>query len=119
MPPPATSPTAGALFSQRRGTGYKHDPLYNSLDPYSGPLGTGWTHSYDIAVKENSDGSVVLREGDGGRKLYTKTGSGYLSQPGDYSALAKNADNTFVITQADGSKYTFGADGKIHFHRRS
>ncbi|MEK6698133.1 MAG: DUF6531 domain-containing protein, partial [Nitrospirota bacterium] len=86
---------------------------YNSLDPYSGPLGTGWTHSYDIAVKENSDGSVVLREGDGGRKLYTKTGSGYLSQPGDYSALAKNADNTFVITQADGSKYTFGADGKI------
>src|SRR5574337_1203981 len=87
---------------------------YNSFDPYSGPLGIGWTHNYDIAVKENSDGSVVLRQGDGGRKLYIKSGTGYVSQPGDYSTLTKNAGGAFVITQKDGTKYNFiNQSGKI------
>jgi RHS repeat-associated protein len=102
------------LFSTK-GTGLTTNIAlyYNSRDSYIGPLGTGWVNSYDIALKENSNGSVVLRTGSGGKKLYMKSDSGYTSQPGDYSILTKNNDGTFVITQTDGTKYTFGTDGKI------
>ena len=86
---------------------------YNSLDSYRGPLGAGWTHNYDVEIGESSDGYAVLREGDGGRKVYTKSGTSYISQPGDYSVLTKTADNAFVITHKDGIKYIFSQDGKI------
>ncbi len=86
---------------------------YNSLDGYAGPLGTGWSHSYDIAVKQNGDGSVVLRKGNGGRKLYKLSNGAYVSQPGDTSVLTKAADGTFVLTHKDGTKYQFGQDGRI------
>ena len=86
---------------------------YNSLDPYAGPLGRGWMHNYDIGLKENSDGLIVLRKGDGGRRLYRKSGNGYRSQRGDYSVLSKNVDGTFVIINKDGSKYNFSTDGNI------
>ncbi|MBI4650812.1 RHS domain-containing protein [Candidatus Desantisbacteria bacterium] len=86
---------------------------YNSFIPYTGHLGRGWVYSYDIALKENSDGSIVLREGNGNRKLYTKNSSGYISMPGDHSVLTKNTDSTFVIAYVDGIQQNFSSDGKI------
>lgn len=86
---------------------------YGSLDGHNGPLGRGWSHSYDIFVTENTFGEVVLHEGNGSRKLYTPSGSGYLSQPGDTSILTRNADGTFTLTRKDGPRYSFRADGKI------
>lgn len=86
---------------------------YNSLYQYSGPLGTGWTHSYNIALKEYADGSVLYRDGSADRRLYTKSGNGYLSQVGDHSVLAKNSDAGFSITFTNGTKYSFGQDGRI------
>jgi len=68
-----------ALFSiPGPGPGLGLSLHYGSLDPCSGPLGIGWRHNYDIFVAENAFGEVVLHEGDGGRKLYTPSGSGYL-----------------------------------------
>ena len=87
---------------------------YNSLDPYDGPLGMGWIHNYDIAVEENESGSVVLRDGAGGYRLYTQSADRYASQPGDYSVLSKNADGAYTITYKDGLKHTFGTNGKIN-----
>ncbi len=86
---------------------------YNSLDSYNGPLGIGWTHNYNSAIGESSDGYVVLQEGDGGRNVYTKSGNGYISQSGDYSVLSRNTDGTFVVAQKDGTTYNFGTNGKI------
>jgi RHS repeat-associated protein len=86
---------------------------YNSLDPYTGPLGAGWVHNYDIAVEESEGGSVTLRDGAGGYKLYMQTSSGYTSQPGDYSVLSKDDEGVYTITHKDGLKYSFGADGRI------
>lgn len=87
--------------------------FYNSLNPYNGPLGPSWSHTYDISVTENADGSILLREGNGGKGRYTKSGSSYLAPPGDFSTLVKNADGTYVITYRDGHKYNFRSDGKI------
>jgi RHS repeat-associated protein len=89
------------------------DLYYNSIDPNNGPLGLSWSHSYDISLKENSDGSVLLKETSWGRKLYTLSNGSYISQPGDYSILVKNADNTFTLTRTEGTRYNFNSDGKI------
>lgn len=86
--------------------------FYKSLPFYNGPLGIGWSHTYDIFLVMNGDGSVVLQSG-GNKSFYTSSGSGYTSPPGDYSTLAKNADGTYVITYRDGHKYNFRTDGKI------
>lgn len=86
---------------------------YNSLESYNGSLGMGWIHNYDIAIGESSDGYVVLRQGDGGRKVYTNNGGSYTSQPGDYFILTKNADGSFTITNKDGLRYNFNTVGKI------
>jgi RHS repeat-associated protein len=86
---------------------------YDSLYHYSGPLGTGWTHSYDITLREYADGSVLFREGNGGRKIYIKSGEEYLSPTGDHSVLTKNFDGTFNISYSNGTRYSFGRDGKI------
>lgn len=86
---------------------------YNSLDPFNGSLGLGWSHDYDISVTENSDGSVLLKEGNWRRRLYTLSGGTYAAQPQDYSSLVKNSDNTFILTQKDGLKYTFNSEGTL------
>ncbi|MBI1920281.1 MAG: hypothetical protein HYS23_04275 [Geobacter sp.] len=86
---------------------------YNSLDPYAGSLGLGWSHGYDIFLKENADGSVVLHEGSGSRRLYTLANGAYVGQPGDYSTLAKNADGGFTLTAKDGARQLFADGGKL------
>lgn len=86
---------------------------YNSLDGHAGSLGTGWSHSYDIFLKTTANGSMLLHEGDGKRKLYTLTNGSYASQPGDQATLVKNADGTFTLTKREGTAYRFGTDGKI------
>jgi len=102
------------LFSTKGGALASGITLYyNSLDPHSASLSTGWSHSYDISLKQNSDGSVVLHEGNGKRKLYTFINGAYASRPGDYSALVKNADGTFTITEKDGTKSNFASSGLI------
>lgn len=85
---------------------------YNTIYGYNGPLGKGWGHTYDIWLKEYSDSSVLLRNGNE-RKLYTKTGSGYTWGQGDYSTLTKNPDGTFTFTHKDGLKYNFYGINKI------
>lgn len=86
---------------------------YNSSDPHNGPLGRGWGHTHDIGITAYSNGKVVLREGDGKRRLYTPNGSSYTSHAGDYSTLTKNTDSTLTITHKDGLKYNFNTDKKI------
>lgn len=87
---------------------------YYSQDPHSASLGTGWSHSYDISLKQNADGSIVLHEGNGKRKLYTFANGVYTSLPGDYNTLVKNADGTYTITRKDGTKSNFASGGSIN-----
>ncbi|MDO8446578.1 MAG: RHS repeat-associated core domain-containing protein [Deltaproteobacteria bacterium] len=84
---------------------------YTSQDSHNISLGMGWSHSYDITVKANSDGSVVFRDGNGKKKLYEYSNGVYTSQQGDYSTLTRNADST--ITHKEGTRYAFNAAGKI------
>lgn len=99
--------TKGAAFSTAI------ELFYNSIPSYNGPLGIGWSHTYDISLKVNTDGSIVLQDGIGSKSFFTKTGSSYISPPGDFSTLVKNGDNSYTISYRDGQKRNFQADGKI------
>lgn len=85
---------------------------YDSLDSRIGPLGGKWSHSYDIALMENGDGTATLREGNV-RSLFVMTNGVYVAETGDYSSLVKTADNTFTLTLKDGTRKLFDAGGRI------
>lgn len=103
------------LFSTKGGALTTSISLYyNSQDPRSASLGTGWSHSYDIFLKTNSDGSLMFHDGNGKRRLYTLSNGAYVSRPGDYTTLVKNTDGTFTITEKDGTRYNFSAAGSIN-----
>lgn len=101
------------LFSSRGGASSAGMSFYyNSLDPKKGSLGRSWSHNYDLSLKENSDGSVLISEPNWKYNYFTLSNGIYTSQPGNYATLAKNSDGTFTLTHKDGQIYTF-ANGKI------
>ncbi|MDD2736298.1 MAG: DUF6531 domain-containing protein, partial [Desulfuromonadaceae bacterium] len=101
------------LFSSRGGTLPASMTLYyNSLDHHNGSLGRGWSHNYDLSLKENSNGSVLINEGNWRHKYYSLANGVYTGRAGNSSTLARNADGSFTLTHKDGQVYTF-ANGKI------
>jgi RHS repeat-associated protein len=101
------------LFSSRGGSLPAALSLYyNSLDPEKGSLGRGWSHNYDLSLKENSNDSVLISEGNWRHKYYTLANGVYTGRTNNYSTLTKNSDGTFTLTHKDGQIYTF-ANGKI------
>ena len=101
------------LFSSRGGAMPASMTLYyNSLDPANGALGRGWSHNYDISLKENGDGSVLISEPNWKYDYFTFTNGDYTASPGNYSTLVKNSDVTFTLTFKDGLIFYF-ANGKI------
>jgi RHS repeat-associated protein/uncharacterized repeat protein (TIGR01451 family) len=86
---------------------------YNVLDTYAGPLGAGWTHSYNAFLSELASGAVIIKWGDGHAETFTPSGSSYISPPGIFSVLAKNADGTFTLKQKNQIQYRFSSTGRL------
>jgi RHS repeat-associated protein len=87
---------------------------YNSMDPYSGPLGRGWTHSYNVFLRINQANEVIYKQADGREVLFRPIGGGaYVAvTKGVFDTLTRNA-NGYVIVTADRIRLTFGTDGKL------
>ena len=49
---------------------------YNSLDPTDGPLGQGWTFSYNVTLTPGPDRTFMVRDGTGGQTQYRRDGDG-------------------------------------------
>ena len=88
---------------------------YNSLDSRIGPLGIGWTHDFNISIIANSDGSLYLRQGDGGMALVSLSGSVYYpdAKSGDTSTIVKNTDGSYTRTTKYGKVYNFNSSGQL------
>jgi len=86
---------------------------YNSLSSQNDILGMGWTHTYNLRLAVNNDGSYTLTEGDGAKTvLYSK--DGYFSpQNWNFPALIVNPNGTFTVQHKDGITYSFDQDKKI------
>jgi RHS repeat-associated protein len=87
---------------------------YNSLDPYSGPLGPGWMHSYNVFVVKNSEGEVLYKDADGREVRYKPGGSGtYVSvTKGNFDILTSDVSG-YILTKTNGNELAFGTDGKL------
>ena len=74
-------------------------------------FGSGWSIAGWQELVENSDGSVLLIDGDGGELLFeaTEDGQEYVSPPGDFSTLEKLPDGTFKRTMKDRMVYEFNS----------
>jgi RHS repeat-associated protein len=86
---------------------------YNALDNYAGPLGANWTHGLNVILSQTAAGVATIRWGDGAGETFTLNGGVYVPQPGVFSALVQNADNTFTLTQKNQTRYLFSATGVL------
>lgn len=101
------------LYIPGKGLPLNFTRTYNSRDTYEGPLGYGWTHSYNIFLKEDSSGNVRERDEDGSLIIFTKNPDGSYSSPaGNYDSLTKDS-NGYTLRRKYGTIYNFNTTGKL------
>ena len=85
---------------------------YNSEDFYSGPLGQGWTHSYNVFLTISAS-AVTVKLGDGKQIVFQSSGGTYTPQPGVFDILVRNTDGSFTLTKPDFTVLTFDSLGRL------
>ncbi|HQJ60339.1 MAG TPA: DUF6531 domain-containing protein, partial [bacterium] len=87
---------------------------YNSMEGYSGVLGTGWTHTYNVFLSTDpTDDAYILSDGRGGKISLYRNGNYYTSDISVYPMLQVNADGTFTLTYKNSTVYHFNTNGKL------
>ena len=61
------------------GPSFVFERAYNSQDATDGPLGYGWTWSFNASLAEWPDGEMVMRWGDGKTEVWNPDGGGGLT----------------------------------------
>ena len=99
-----------------RGIAFALKRFYNSQDSYSGPLGSGWTHSYNIFLNvDGQNGVVTVKEADGHTVLFSPLGAGAYTAvtAGVFDILRKNPDNSFTLIRRNQTQFNFTSGGKL------
>ncbi|MEJ2736549.1 MAG: DUF6531 domain-containing protein, partial [Anaerolineae bacterium] len=96
---------------------------YSSLetDLYTTPLGSGWTHNYDMDLTFPADpggepDTVIVKGCHGSRFRFGDNGDGtYASFPGVWATLTRTltAPYTYTLTGVDQSLYVFDDGGRL------
>ncbi len=94
-----------------RGAPIRITRTYHSRSTYSGPVGYGWTHSYNLFLRETTAG-VVFTDGTGGAFTFAPRGTGYASPAGLFLTLTKDAQG-FLMRQKNGTELRFDTAGKL------
>jgi len=102
------------LYIPGRGLPLTITRSYNSMDIYSGPLGSGWTFNYNVNLAVAGSGDVVVMREDGRRDTYTLNPDDTYSPPlSVFDTLVKNPDDTYTLERKDQIKYNFTQQGKL------
>jgi len=97
-----------------RGLSLNFSRTYNSQDHYLGPLGFGWTHTFNIFLVESESGDIQIKWGDGHYEGHTKNTDGTFTPPlGLFSTLTKNQDASFDLVTKDKILFRFSAGGQL------
>jgi RHS repeat-associated protein len=98
-----------------KGLAFNFTRSYNSLDTYLGPLGAGWTHSYNVFLTVYSDGTVGVKEADGQQVMFSPTTGGAYTPitPGVFDVLQQNPDGSFTFTQKNQTRFNFSPAGQL------
>ncbi|MBI3949254.1 MAG: hypothetical protein HY314_02200 [Acidobacteria bacterium] len=84
---------------------------YNSQSTSDDSFGYGWTHSYNMSLKE-SFASITFFNDSGGQFTFTRQGNTYSSPPGLNMTLTKDQQG-FTLRQKDGTELRFDTRGKL------
>lgn len=99
-----------------RGVPLAFVPGYNSLaDWRAGPLGNGWTHSYNMTLEFDLSGDATVYQENASSVRFSPDGAGgYRTTSNVLAALVKNPDGSFSFTRhQDLQRFVFSAAGKL------
>lgn len=97
-----------------RGFPFVWKRTYNSRADYLGPLGRGWTSTYDRCITVTGGGHAALADGRGREDLYTSLGGSAFAAPaGIFATLVHNANGTWTQRMPDGTIYEYDAGGYL------
>jgi YD repeat-containing protein len=79
----------------------------------SGPLGRGWTHTYEYNASVDASNNITIKgPGDASRSFYIQTDGSYKAMPGDYGNVSL-ASGAVSLQEKDGIVWLFDANGKL------
>lgn len=93
----------------------RSDTLTNTIVHVNGThskLGNGWGISGVQELIENSDGSILIIDGNGSEIVFENEG-GYVSPPGDFSTLRKLEEGTFQRITKEQTVYAFDSNNRL------
>lgn len=101
-----------------RGLDFVFGRSYNAKDPTSGPLGPGWSHSFNLYLSALTSETTKVHYGDGKVLIFYNGGAGAVSKPlskGYYDTLTRNGDNTWTLLKPDQKEYHFDSFGRLAY----
>ena len=120
---PVNTATGNYIYQHRDlelpgiGMPFVFDRSYNSRDDLTrpqifsaipDPLGTNWTHSWNINLAVDAGGAATIRWGDGGTETWVPDGSGgFIPQSGVFDALVDDGGGAYSLHKRDLSVYQF------------
>lgn len=99
-----------------RGIPLSFSRTYNALGgATAGPLGYGWTDSYNWALSVDGSGNVTIQQENGSTVTFAPGGAtGYTPPSRVLATLVKNGDGSYTFTRnKDQTHYTFSSAGKL------
>ena len=79
-----------------------------------GPLGYGWTDSYNMALTVDGSGNVTIQEENGSTVTFAPNPpDGYSAPPRVLAKLVQNGDETYTFTRKDQVQYIFNSSGQL------
>ena len=116
--------TTGNMYTQQEDLAYPSafgrfafTRIYNSQSTYQGPQGLGWTHVFDVELRELRPGVIRVRNGVGNVRFYEllagSSDTYRVAAPArDTSTLVKHAGG-FTETERDGLRREFDPQGRL------
>lgn len=102
----ASLPGAGVPFGFTR--------YYTSADPYTGPLGPGWTDSMNVFLSGSPQSDVTLYSENGQQTVFSGAGNGTYSAPaGVHSVLTDASGGGWLLVRHNQDHLLFDATGKL------
>ncbi|MBI2906564.1 MAG: hypothetical protein HYX92_02780, partial [Chloroflexi bacterium] len=108
------APSETDLSIPGRGPGLVFQRTYNPARLVDGPLGYGWTHSYNGRLYTYSHGEALIIGPTGRADVYVPNGAGGYTPPiGDFSTLVHNGDGAWTLTGKNQTRWAYSSAGKL------
>ncbi len=83
-----------------------------------GPLGLGWSTSWQTTAITASDGTVTITGAGGALRVFqpdSRTAGTYFSEPGDTGTLTTDGQGGYLLTEADGTATDYNPNGTLNY----